>query len=67
MTETNEKARASISAKLVPCCWAFDSRTRRCRSPATKPGRIAFTRMPDPPSSIAKDLVKPMPPHLAAA
>src|SRR5689334_3961010 len=37
------------------------------RAPSTEPGQIALTRMPDGPSSIDSDLVKPITPHFDAA
>ena len=45
---------------------ALSLMTLSMRGPSTMPGRMAFTRMPDGPSSLARLWVKPMTPNLAA-
>ena len=55
------------SSKLTPSALALAEITRSMRSPSTMPGWIAFTRMFAGPSSIARLLVNPTTPHLAAA
>jgi hypothetical protein len=60
-------ASLSCSSGVTPRSFAFASNTRRMRSPSTMPGRIAFTRMPNSPSSMESDFVKPTTPHFAAA
>src|SRR5690606_10403062 len=59
--------RAAISSTGRPRIFALASITARMRGPSTAPGRMALTRMPSLPSSIASVLVKPTTAHLEAA
>ena len=56
-----------MASKLMPRFAARDAITPFMRSPATGPGRIAFTRTPYGPSSIARDFIRPTTAHLLDA
>ena len=55
------------ASTLTPRLAARAAITACMRSPATGPGRIALTRTPWGPSSIARDFIKPTIAHLLAA
>ena len=59
LSDTLATNRSRMSSKLVFASTAFAEITRSMRAPATAPGRIALTRMPNSPSSIDSDFVKP--------
>src|SRR4051794_20790958 len=47
----------------TPSALALLAMTLSMRGPATEPGQMALTRMPSAPSSIDRDLVKPITAH----
>ena len=65
--EVKEKASSSTSLNDLPRRCALFLKTLFWRSPATKPGKIAFTLILSLPNSIDKDFVNPITPHFAEA
>jgi hypothetical protein len=65
--DSRDIADALSSSSDLPPRLARAAMTRSIRSPATGPGRMAFTRMLNSPSSRERVLVKPISPHLLAA
>ena len=66
-SETLESASSRAASGVIPRAAALLANTASIRAPATDPGQMALTRMPNRPSSIDSDFVNPITPHFVAA